>query len=122
MPWSAVQSRARGDLVELERPKNKSLTAAEDGGICREKSTTIGTRSVQQHLGRKNYAADKRDTADKGATMKFWYRPAGWRCSTPASKHGPILDRPGIEPVTLSMVMLNTRAFTASAIWAGRGL
>ncbi|KXJ73041.1 hypothetical protein RP20_CCG016636 [Aedes albopictus] len=29
-----------------------------------------------------------------------------------------ILDRPGIEPVTLSMVMLNTRAFTASAIWA----
>ncbi|KXJ82451.1 hypothetical protein RP20_CCG013672 [Aedes albopictus] len=27
-----------------------------------------------------------------------------------------ILDRPGIEPVTLSMVMLNTRAFTASAI------
>lgn len=28
------------------------------------------------------------------------------------------LDRPEIEPVTLSMVLLNIRAFTASVTWA----
>ena len=55
--------------------------------------------------------------------MTCVYRVAGTKILYAQGSQGnflyeKILDRPGIEPVTLSMVMLNTRAFTASAIWA----